>query len=337
MVTKQFKNSPTAPAHHEQEGVYTHIDALIQLRHAAKDLTLETRQKSSAILDGESRSPFRGRGMEFAEVRPYQAGDDVRTIDWRVTARTQKPYTQLFQEERERPVYLLVDQRASMFFGSRQEFKSVYAAKLASVIGWIAQQNHDRVGALIFNDHEQIDLRAKQGKHSALNLINKLNDANRKLSSPIAESPVIQLNDMLIELRRIARPGSAVYILSDFHGFDESSHEPLSMLARHTATTAIHIYDILEREIPASRHLVITNQKERVAVNSRSRAFTEEYLSIFMERQQHIRRICQQNRITFAHSQMDTPVEQFVRDLLVSTRGKARKSPEKQKSGKKAL
>jgi len=137
--------------HDDLSGIVVDAATLIGLRKTAKEMSLNTRLKSRSSIDGSSRSALRGRGMEFSEVRHYQPGDDIRNIDWRVTARTQETYTKLFQEEKERPVYLLVDQRQPMFFGSKLQFKSVLAAKAAAAIAWTAFANRDRLGAIIWS------------------------------------------------------------------------------------------------------------------------------------------------------------------------------------------
>merc|ERR1711916_149956 len=126
--------------------------------------------------------------MEFEEVRVYQPGDDIRTIDWRVTARTQVAHTKLFQEEREKPVLLVVDQRSNMFFGSQRCFKSVYAAHIAATLGWAAIYQNDRVGALVFGDDQQRDVRPKRSKHAQLSFLQQLVEFNHKLISPVPKN-----------------------------------------------------------------------------------------------------------------------------------------------------
>ncbi|MBT5031007.1 MAG: DUF58 domain-containing protein, partial [Proteobacteria bacterium] len=130
----------------DASGIYVDLGLLLSSRGWARDLKLFARQAARAMLLGETRSKFRGRGMEFEEVRQYQPGDDIRNIDWRVSARTGGTYTKLFCEERERPVHIVVDQRNSMFFGSAQRFKSVLAAEVASALAWAALAGSDRIG-----------------------------------------------------------------------------------------------------------------------------------------------------------------------------------------------
>ncbi|WP_086932454.1 DUF58 domain-containing protein [Agarilytica rhodophyticola] len=305
-------------------GVYVSVEALIDLRHMAKDLSLETNKKSVAMMDGDSRTSFRGRGMEFAEVRPYQVGDDIRNIDWRVTARTQKPYTKLFQEERERPVYILVDQRSPMFFGSRHTFKSVYAAKLATVIAWTALQNNDRIGALIFSDSEQTDSRARRGKHAALSIVHQLFEFNHRLNSPIGQSIDNSLEEMLNDIRRIAKPGSAVFLISDFHDFNRRCQEPLSILARHNDVTMLQVYDDLEKNLPANKSLSISDGTHKINIAGQSHDFSDNFAKSFEQNRFAIRKACNQSGINFASFSVAKSLGGLVQDLF-STRRKTKR------------
>ena len=232
--------------------------------------------------------------MEFAEVRPYQAGDDIRTIDWRVTARTQDTYTKLYQEEKERPVYLVVDQRSPMFFGSRKQFKSYLSATLASLIAWSTLKKNDSLGAIVFADNSQSDLRPKRGKRATLRCLNTLADFNYALASraipnleaksvePIRNHPDISnqvqsLSSIMKELRRISRPGSAIYVISDFHDFDTDCERELSTLARHNDIELLHIYDPLEKALPEKATLTITNGMKQYVVDTNNKSVLDQY------------------------------------------------------------
>lgn len=302
------------------EGVYVPVDALLQLRHLAKDVCLETNRKSVAMIDGDSRTSFRGRGMEFAEVRPYQVGDDVRNIDWRVTARTQKPYTKLFQEERERPVYILVDQRSPMFFGSVKQFKSVYAAKIATTIAWAALQNNDRIGALIFSDNTQTDTRARRGKHAVLRFIHQLVEYNHALTTPVAPPTKNSMEEMLNDIRRVAKPGSAVFVISDFHDFNQACREPLSILSRHCDLTAIQVHDPLEESLPANTFLSITNGERKLNIAGQSNAFIKSYHDSFEQQRLKLKQICHQTKTNFASTSVANSVTECIQDLFRARR-----------------
>jgi len=147
---------------------------LISLRFEATRLALPRNIRATHPISGQQRSKIQGRGVDFSEVRLYQPGDDVRSIDWRVTARTDRPHTKLFQEEKERPVMVLIDQGPSLFFGSKVRFKSVAAARLGVMLAWSALGEGDRVGGIIFNDEGHDEIRPRRSRKSVLHLANKV-------------------------------------------------------------------------------------------------------------------------------------------------------------------
>ncbi len=264
----------TDAAHH---GIVTDLQRLLLSRHWARLLKLFSSKMSSSVMLGSSRSKFRGRGMEFDEVRPYQAGDDIRTIDWKVTARANGAYTKLFREERERPCHIIVDQRNSLFFGSTGLFKSVLAAEISTALGWAALATGDRVGAQIIGQQTEIDIRAKNSRKAVLKLIHELHQANTQLlankvttdtnddsQSQLANTSSKKLSYYIDESQRIVRPGTAVFVISDFYDIDQAAVKAISKLGRHADLTLIRVTDPLEEHLPASGSLPISDGK-RVA------------------------------------------------------------------------
>ena len=136
------------------DGVYVTLDELVRLQHKASGFSFLPRQPVHSILSGRHASKLRGRGLNFEELRNYLPGDDTRNIDWKVTARTRVPHVRVYTEEKDRTVWLLIDQRVNMFFGSQQRMKSVVAAQVAAISAWRVLSVGDRVGALVFNDSE---------------------------------------------------------------------------------------------------------------------------------------------------------------------------------------
>jgi len=235
---------PTQPA----RGATVDLQRLLALRFPARQIDVRRRSRALAQLAGRRRSNFRGRGLEFEEVRGYQAGDDILAIDWRVTARTGDAHTKLFHEERERPVLLLVDQRAAMRFGSRHCFKSVLAAELAALLAWSALHAGERIGALLVWDREHEELRPRNNRRSVLTLLASL--AEREPHPEPAETGP-GFADMLLSARRIARPGSSLFLISDFRdATEEAAREQLFQLARHTEINALRVSDPLEETLP---------------------------------------------------------------------------------------
>jgi uncharacterized protein (DUF58 family) len=258
-------------------GAYAVLDDLIALRFAASQLQLGRRKRALQTLSGPVKSNFRGRGIDFEEVRSYQPGDDIRTIDWRVTARTGSAHTKLFREERERPVLVVIDQRNSMFFGSSHCFKSVLAGQLASLLAWSALHGGDRVGGLVFNDHDHQEIRPRRSRKTVLGLLSQIAEYNRALPAEnIGKQDSFSL--MLSNLRRIARPGSSLFLISDFRGASEDrAREHLFELAKHTELTAVSCGDPLESELPRAGTYAVTDGISRSELHTGDQQLRRDY------------------------------------------------------------
>ena len=266
------------------QGAYVNLANLLRVRFAAQDLRLFVKRAVKSQLNGAERTRFRGRGMDFEEVRLYQAGDDVRSIDWRVTARTQVPHTKLYREERERPVFVLVDQRAPMFFGSQRCFKSVLAAHIAANLAWAALNNSDRIGGLIFGDSAQRDIRPRRSKHAVLELLHQLQEFNQQLRSPIRSQDGKSLQALLNDARRIAKPGCALFLISDFYDYDQQCEQQLFELARHTDVTLIHVFDPLEKHLQSNSRLTVSDGSARLQLPTDETKFQEAYQNAYAQR-----------------------------------------------------
>jgi uncharacterized protein (DUF58 family) len=244
------------------QGAYCELADLLALRFAARQVNVTSRRRALSHLAGSNRASFRGRGIDFDEVRSYQPGDDIRAIDWRVTARTGNAHTKLFHEERERPVLVAVDQRPGMFFGSRDCFKSVLAAHLAALVAWSALEAGERVGGLVFGADGHRDLRPRRSRQSVLGLLSTVCDYNAALRDPATPAPGAA--ELLAKLRRIARPGSSVFLVSDLSGLlDEGGREHLFQLSRHTELTLLHCTDPLEETLPPPGRYTISDGDQR--------------------------------------------------------------------------
>ncbi|MBL4680963.1 MAG: DUF58 domain-containing protein [Pseudomonadales bacterium] len=274
-------------SHHQflaKGGAYTDIKALIQFRHAAKEIDSVTISRSSNPMAGLLSSNFRGRGIDFAEVRIYEPGDDVRSIDWKVTARTQIPYTKLFQEEKERPVLILVDQSQSMFFGSRKAFKSVVAAQLASLIAWISLDNGDRVGGIVFSDIHHREVRPRRNKHAVLRLLHEIADFNNRLIKSDHPQNENYLADAIINARRVSKHGSTIFIISDFKHLNADALLHLRQLSRHNDIIGLHVSDNMEKELPIPDLYTITNGEQRVQIDTANTKERKNYQNAFINK-----------------------------------------------------
>lgn len=272
-----------APDKAPASGAYSNLAELIEQRYAASSIDLGQRKRALSLLSGPNKTNFRGRGIDFEEVRAYQPGDDIRTIDWRITARTGEAHTKLFREERERQVLICVDQRNSMFFGSQHCCKSVLAARLAALLAWSALNRGDRLGGLVFSETRHEDIRPRRSRRAVLGLLSALAEMNQALPLDINE-PALSFADTLTELRRIARPGSSLYIVSDFHGaLDEAATEQLDRLARHLEITALHCSDPLERRLPDSGRYAVTDGQRRAQLFTGDRQLQSQFASRFQQ------------------------------------------------------
>ena len=278
----------------------THVTTkeLILLQQQAHKLDMSHRSYARSSSTGSHHSRFRGRGMDYQESRIYQAGDDIRNMDWRVTARAGKPHTKLYQEERERPVVLLVDFNPGMFFGSTNSLKSVLAAKAAALIAWSVAARGDRIGALIINSSHQ-ELSPKTGKRGVLQLIRELvihGDPQVGLN-PSSVNSHTRMNDELKRLRRLAKPGSLVFIISDFYDIDAETAAHLQQLSRHSDIQAIQIVDPLELAPPPPDRYAVTDGKSSGVVNIKSKRGYEKYSQFFNQHHQKIQDLMRKQNI----------------------------------------
>ncbi len=260
-------------------GVEVSVDDLIGLRFRAQRLELGIARRARHSMTGAHGSRFRGRGMEFAESRIYQPGDDVRSIDWRVTARTGRPHTKLFQEERERPVILLVDLGVSMFFGTRTAYKSVLAAETAALIAWAAMHGGDRVGALVAGRSHHLELEPVSGRRGVLRVLRALAALSRQESND--EEQQVKLCDSLLRARHVARPGSLLVVISDFYGLDEEAAGHLSRMRQHNDMLACWIHDRLEIEPPPPGRYGISDGWQTATLDTISRRARARYAASF--------------------------------------------------------
>jgi uncharacterized protein (DUF58 family) len=292
---------PIRPSGHELISVS--LKTLIDLAKPATSLNLH-HSHNRARQSGAYVSRFKGRGMEFDEARLYQPGDDIRSIDWRVTARTGKAHTKVFREERERPVFISVDNRLAMHFATRGVFKSVLAAKLAGLLAWAADHHGDRIGGQIFSEHECRELKPQNGTHAVLRFLNAL----VKPQNPMAKE--FALDQVLARLNQHARPGSLVYIISDFRGINDQSETHIARLSGHCEVVLIFIYDTLESNLPTKGRYRFTDDERDVVIDSGDQQRLLSYQQRFMQRQQRLELLAKKRGLTFIQcSTLEDPIQ----------------------------
>jgi uncharacterized protein (DUF58 family) len=263
--------------------------ALRALRLSRRDSLAQPRASGA----GNRLTRLRGRGIDFAEVRLYQAGDDVRTIDWRVTARKSKPHTKVFREERERPTIVAVDQRRAMYFGSRLRLKSVAAAEAAAILAWNGIDAGDRVGGLVFDDERESLLRPKRSPRTVVRLLGVLAARSRTLATTapddgVGSAPETSLNRVLDHLLRTARTGHRIYLVSDLGGLDSAATRRLARLGRHNSIVLVHVFDGLEAELPPPDRYRVRHGEVRFDVDAGDENVRARYAGRFAEKLEQI-------------------------------------------------
>jgi uncharacterized protein (DUF58 family) len=248
---------------------------LVKAAHKASRLKLVSGRQSTAVTSGDYASPFRRQGLEFHEVREYRVGDDIRNIDWRVTARTDKPHVKVFIEARERTVILCVDANAAMRFGTRGTFKSVQAARAAALLGWQATGSGDRVGCLLYGDVPDgmqffMSKRSRRALWQSLRLLSETRQGVHK--TPVA------LETALKYLEQEAPTGALVFVIADFHQVTPALEKRLGHLRLSCDIVLVSVNDPADGEIPAMKTVVFADESGRkLAVDTDNLAAREAY------------------------------------------------------------
>lgn len=263
---------------------------------------------------GAYLSRYKGKGMEFEEHRLYQPGDDIRSIDWRVTARTGIPHTKIFREERERPVLFCVDYRRPMFFATRGVFKSVLAAKAAALLAWSSNHHGDRVGGLVFSEFEHQELRPQRGKAGVLKLIHALVEADTTRRAAVAP---VAMDIPMARLRRVVLPGSLVCIVSDFRGLNERAESHLLQIARHNSVWLLFVYDAIETALPPPGAYRVSDGAKTALIHTCSADFRQTYKARFKQRRNHLESFCRRHGMSLIPLSTDSDLLQVLRNELV--------------------
>jgi uncharacterized protein (DUF58 family) len=260
---------------------------------------------------------MRGRGLDFEEIRGYLPGDDVRTIDWRVTARTRKPHVRVYTEERDRPALLLVDQRMSMFFGSRRAMKSTVAAELAALGAWRVFAQGDRVGALVFDDQGIEEIRPHRSRRTVVRILDAVVRKNNALhaESRVPRQPGM-LNRALRLAERLCPHDSVVAIASDFDGLDEETERLVTKIAHHNDVIAVPVWDPLTTEMPPGGRVVVTEGELQVEADLGTASVRSKMLALADKRLSRVLRWPQERGVPVLPLTTAEDVPEQVRRLL---------------------
>jgi len=296
------------------DGIHVTAAELIALRSRCNALRLPMRQPAASALAGAYRSRFRGRGVDFVESRNYQPGDDIRNMDWRVTARTGRAHTKVFQEERERPVLILLDASPSLYFGTRRRLKSVAAGELAASIAWSAVRRGDRIGGFLFAPGRHRELRPAGGRRGAMRLIQSLVDWLQPDSDDRHLTP---LSAALERVRHAARPGSLILVISDFFSMDEDCNRHLSRLRKHNDVIGCQVLDRSEQQLPEGRYPISDGHTSSI-IDTRLTSDRKKFMSMSLRHLEEPRRLFQRHQcgwmVMYAD---DDPVDLLGRELRI--------------------
>jgi uncharacterized protein (DUF58 family) len=300
--------------------VYTNLQTLIKLQYEIRGFSFLPKQPVQSLLTGRHRSKLRGRGLDFEEVRNYVPGDDIRSIDWKVTARTKKPHTKVYTEERERPVFFVVDQSASMFFGSRKMMKSVTAAHTAALGAWKVLAVGDRVGGIVFNDEEFVEVTPKRNRRAVQRFLSTIVEQNNSLSSEaLSRQNPGMLNQVLNKVNRSLTHDYLVVIISDFSGLDTATMKLLIQMSRHNDIILAKIYDPLEIVLPA-HELVLSDGEQQVMADARSDSLRQKHREAFEKKQQMMIEHLKPYNITVLPLSTVEPASDQIRSLIGARR-----------------
>lgn len=263
-----------------------HVD-LIQLqamRRFARRISFLPKQPARSVLNGQHASKLRGRGLNFEELRQYQKGDDVRTIDWKVTARTREPHVRVYTEERDRPVLIFVDQRMSMFFGSTLNMKSVTAAEAAALAAFRIRMQGDRVGGAIFSDSTIAELTPKASDLALNQFLSVLAKANAHLGPRLRPDTSISFDTVLQSAVRVAKPGMMILFFSDFHDVTDQSEALFRRLTAHNDLLLFPISDPAGTALPEEFRVVASDGDLQVTIDAHAVKTTAEIQQIAQSR-----------------------------------------------------
>jgi len=310
----------------DNANIYADLKQLVSLQHQASGFSFLPRQPVHSVLSGRHSSRLRGRGLNFEELRHYRAGDDIRTMDWKVTNRTKKPHVRVYTEERERPVLLLIDQRINMFFGSQLKMKSVVAAELAAIAAWRVLSVGDRVGALVFNDTGVVETRPQRSRKTVMQILSNTLKANHALSADCGvEQNNAQLNLALKEAERLCGHDYLVLIISDMSGWNAETVKRIKRLARHNDVMASLVFDPLEKVLPDSSRLVLSDGDMQIQVDVDKGDLKGKYTEHFVSTVNFLQGELNKHGIPVMPMNTHDPVQDQVRQAIGQGRGSARR------------
>jgi len=311
-----------------KSAIYADLNELRRLKYLTKGFSFTPNQPANSALSGKNVSKLRGRGLNFEELRHYRPGDDIRSMDWKVTQRTGKPHIKVFTEERERNVFLAIDQRMTMFFGSTNKMKSVIAAELSALIAWQISDSGDRIGAVIYNDQQTKVIPAKRGRQHVVNLLSEVLKKNHELSldksldksidksAQANASDSESFNKMLATLNKVTSHNGLIILIGDGHGFNDKSTDFIKQLRQHNEVIACHVFDPLEQTLPKMSQMIVSDGKQQIQFSSDNKKVQKKYQDEIARQLESYVKSAKKYRIPLIEIDTISPVEQQLRKAL---------------------
>lgn len=290
----------------ENSGLFVTLEELIEQKKYVAYLRALTAKATTSNQAGDVKSAFKGRGIELEEIRSYTFGDDIRDIDWRVTARKDTTYTKLYAEEKDREIYVLLDLSSYMVFGTRNELKSVSASKVAALLGWLALENKDRFGCVIFDGHQNYLFKPKNHQASMIAIFKKI--------AAVSENILRRQNDENEEsfaksiklLEHNIKSRATVFVISDFNRLDEDMKKAVAGMAKKTNAYLINVFDALEENAPKAGEYMAADYGQRLVFDSDSKAFQKAYKAHFMLKRHDVREFALRFNCRYLEVRTDT-------------------------------
>ncbi len=279
------------------KNIFTSLNELLKMEHLSRGFSfLASKQKVRSVLGGKHASKLRGRGLDFEEVRNYVPGDDIRNIDWKVTARTQKTHSRVYSEEKEKPTLIVVDQSKSMFFGSQKRTKSVVAAELAALTAFKILKEGDRVGGIVFADNGIDIVYPKRDRKNILRFLEKIVNRNRELidSKPVEFDKA--LTETLAKVKNIVTHDFLVVVISDFHRYRPELVKFITRISQHNDVVLAKVYDPMEQSIPKKKFIAGGGEKQ-LLIDGENSKLRQEFKSEFEDQFEKFKTEMKKHRI----------------------------------------
>lgn len=299
-----FSKNKQQTAPNYGKGLFVTAEELIEQQKNLPYLSLK-QHNITANRAGDVKSAFKGRGMELEEVRAYTFGDDIRDINWRITARKSEPYTKIYSEEKDRVITVVLDLSASMIFGTRNELKSVTAAKIAALLGWMSIQNKDRFSLLVYDGSEIRYFKPQNNRKNLMIMFNAISNTSQKV---LESTSMGDLAQALETLEYHQKGQGTIFILSDFYHFNNEGFKKIAALSKRNQVYCVNIFDVMEEVPPLIGQYAAEYAGKKVVFNTSTAKFRREYQQYFAQNRENIKKNCQKFLCRYIEIRTDVPI-----------------------------